>query len=394
MGLVVLSDEQISLINSPAYSPGDILVFPDRLLKVTGLGGTATDGRTVYYVARAALGDAFDELSVSSVPATVVSSAIPQPHANAVTTIDNTSTVALDQWTVGFSSDSGFFVASNDCSVVTKLAQHIRAGITFNGGILDMTCQFSSPTGIGSVSIDGSVGIYGKFSDLNLHFNPLDLKAASARVTFEGISQRNGNLKIVKTGSFSIKNKEFLLGTIKVPFRIPSADPFAFTTNALLQSVNANWVIPLKIIFTANGDAAAQFDLNASRVDYFKVQYNQTAGTPAETSNTKQIDLEIVTVNFVGDASINVFSGLQMGLLLQEDVYGDKLDGLVGMQVTVGPKVVVKSNVVAAPLRGVSVLLCLRRGDRTYPRSCSLVGNPLALQGHERVVHISGQLGG
>ena len=38
---------------------------------------------------------------------------------------------------------------------------------------------------------------------------------------------------------------------------------------------------------------------------------------------------------------------------------------------------------------------CVRGvGCRTYPCSCSLVGNVLALQGQRHVIHMSGQLGG
>ena len=348
--LIVLSDEQISLVNTPVYAAGDILVFPDRLLKVTAIGIPTADGRTIYYVTRAALGDAFDSLSISSAPNVSTNSAVPQSHANLA--VDTTSTVALDQWTTGFSSDKGLFTASSDCTVSTKPAQYTRNGVAFSGGTLDMKCQFTSDNGNGSALIDGTVGIYGKFSDLSFNFDTNHLEAASARVTFEGVTQRIGNVKVIQTGSFSIKDKEFLLGTIKIPFRLP---PNFVIANAALNALNANWVIPLKIVFSANGDASAQFDLNTSRVDYFKVKYSQADGAPAKTSNTKQIDSQSVTANFVGDASVDMFSGLQMGVFLQEDVYGDKFDGLIGMQVTVGPKVVIKSNLIAGSLnQGVS----------------------------------------
>ncbi len=351
--LIVLFDEQISLVNTLVYATGDILVFPDRLLMVTAIGNSTADGRTVYYVKRAALGDAFDSLSISSAPNVATNSAVPKTHANAA--IDTTSTAALDQWTTGFSIEKGLFIASGDCTVATKPSQYTRAEIVFNGGTLDMKCLFTNANGNGSALIDGSVGIFGKFSDLNFNLDTKRLDAASARVTFEGITQRIGNFKIVQTGSFSIKDKEFLLGTIKIPFRIPVppepiAAAVATSTNGVLKAANAYWVIPLKIVFTANGDASAQFDLNTSRVDYFKVQYSQAAGTPAKTSNTKQIDSQSVTANFVGDASVDMFSGLQMGVFLQENLPGENFDGLIGMQVTVGPKVIIKSNLIAGSL--------------------------------------------
>ena len=50
-----------------------------------------------------------------------------------------------------------------------------------------MKCQFTSDNGNGSALIDGTVGIYGKFSDLSFNFDTNHLEAASARVTFEGV---------------------------------------------------------------------------------------------------------------------------------------------------------------------------------------------------------------
>ncbi len=329
--LRVISEVQVAMSASPAYTAGDVLVFPDRLLVVTALPALQPSASEMLYIVRAGTNDdAFDLLELrGSLPASATPGPSFAPPQGAGTQVPQTFSVVetFGGWSRGFDSSSGLFVASSDCVVSVQRKSRTYSGVTFQGGLLDVACVHTQQRGESpALTISGQVGVFGDFS--NVDFNARTRHFAA---TFEGLVTAETNLKIQRSASFTLP-KTFKLGAIKVPVvtGVPFVDP-------ILRATNTNFVVPLNLVIDVNGSASLTLDLTASRLDYFKVTLDRTRDVWSQTFRHVKDDPP-PSLTLTGNGTFSARAQWQLGLMLQSDAPTSLFDSEASLLLGVGPE--------------------------------------------------------